>query len=72
MKFSWIKSAWKAIVQIFVLILSAGIVSLAGELAHLDLANNPTLEGWLLVTTFFLLNILRNWLKQVTTFGRYL
>lgn len=72
MKFSWVKSAWKAIVQIFVLVLSAGIVSLAEQLAHLDLVNNPTLESWLIVTTFFLLNVLRNWLKQVTAFGRYL
>jgi len=72
MGFSWRKSFKKALIQVIVLFLSGGLAALIEEVAKLDFANNPTLEGWLVISLFFFLNILRNWLKQNTTFGRYL
>jgi len=72
MRFSWRKSFKKALIQVIVLFLSGGLAALIEEVAKLDFANNPTLEGWLVISLFFFLNILRNWLKQNTTFGRYL
>ena len=72
MRFSWRKSFKKALIQVIVLFLSGGLAALIEEVAKLDFANNPTLEGWLVISLFFFLNVLRNWLKQNTTFGRYL
>lgn len=72
MGFSWRKSFKKALIQVIVLFLSGGLAVLIEEVARLDFANNPTLEGWLIISLFFFLNVLRNWLKQNTTFGRYL
>lgn len=69
-QYSWWINFKKAIVQVIVLILTGGLTLLASNLP--PVGENSGVQVLVFYVIFIVLNMLRNWLKQNTTFSKYL
>jgi len=69
-QYSWWINFKKAIVQVIVLILTGGLTLLASNLP--PVGENSDVQVLVFYVLFIVLNMLRNWLKQNTTFSKYL